>query len=188
MSGLRRGSSSSTSIPPQRSKIKKIWYNLNFPYWFHLDLRPLPHIEFVQDAQDLSNFPDDSFGLIESRNMIEHVGRWKVVAMLREWFRVLMPGGRAFLTVPSIIGAARRILAGEWSWEQAQDIFGMQDYPENFHYTCWTEEWFWEILSEVGFIHPAITRSHGRIIQVQLDGSSVESGEDGFQMSIEKGN
>ena len=60
----------------------------------------LPKLEYaVEDALNLS-FPDNTFDLITSVDVIEHVG--KPERMVEEVSRVLKPGGVALITFPSL--------------------------------------------------------------------------------------
>jgi hypothetical protein len=60
----------------------------------HMDINPkLPHVEHAQDATKLSKFADGSIGEVLSVDCIEHFG-WPVVPdVLKEWVRIIVPGG-----------------------------------------------------------------------------------------------
>lgn len=61
--------------------------------------REVPNVQYaVENALELS-FPDDSFDLLISVDVIEHVGRPE--RMMEEVGRVLKPGGLALITFPS---------------------------------------------------------------------------------------
>lgn len=48
------------------------------------------------------DYPDASADAIYSSHMIEHLARWQGLALLRECFRVLAPGGRIRLATPDL--------------------------------------------------------------------------------------
>lgn len=144
---------------------------------FKLDARPFTHIDFIQDASDLTNIPNESFSSVYSKDCLEHISFRKTRVTLAEWKRVLEPGGMLYLCVPS----ARQLAAiledphqpeigrepGESNFEFFSRIaFGHQDYPENSHLAYFTEEWITTLLYEVGFSDIKILRSD--VMRVEL--------------------
>ncbi|MDE7327805.1 MAG: methyltransferase domain-containing protein [Lachnospiraceae bacterium] len=66
----------------------------NLPGYKHLDIRKLDgHIDYVGSADDLSQFPDGSVEEIYACHLLEHFSRDKVNKVLKEWYRVICPGG-----------------------------------------------------------------------------------------------
>lgn len=55
-------------------------------------------------------FEDDSADEILSVHVIEHFYRWEVDALLKEWIRVLKPGGLMVLETPNLETACRELL------------------------------------------------------------------------------
>lgn len=53
-------------------------------------------VDFVRDAHDLSDFPDDIFDLVICVNMLEHDSN--ILKTLSEGYRVLKPGGLFLVT------------------------------------------------------------------------------------------
>jgi SAM-dependent methyltransferase len=66
-----------------------------------LDLRPLPNVDLVMDAETMGeHLPPDSVDFVVSTSMLEHTPRpWKVVDSVA---RILRPGGICLLSVPWI--------------------------------------------------------------------------------------
>jgi SAM-dependent methyltransferase len=66
--------------------------------------------DVVCDLHALSPFESESIDEILSVHVIEHFWRWEVEAVLREWVRVLKPGGTMILECPNLISACTAFL------------------------------------------------------------------------------
>jgi len=64
------------------------------------------------DLRKLGPFADASCEEVMAIHVVEHVWRWEVVDVLREWVRVLRPGGRMVLECPNLVAACREVLDG----------------------------------------------------------------------------
>lgn len=62
------------------------------------------------DLHDLSVFPDNHADEVMAIHVVEHFWRWEVEAVLREWVRVLKPGGRMVLECPNLVSACETFL------------------------------------------------------------------------------
>lgn len=62
------------------------------------------------DLHQLTPFADASADEILAVHVVEHFWRWEVVDVLREWVRVLKPGGRMILECPNLITACQEFL------------------------------------------------------------------------------
>ena len=69
------------------------------------------------DLIKLTPFEDDSVDEVLSVHVIEHIWRWEVLSFLREWVRVLRPGGKMILECPNLITACEEFLKNP-------DVFG----------------------------------------------------------------
>lgn len=47
-------------------------------------------------------FPDDYADAIVAIHVVEHIYRWEVLDMFKEWLRVLKPGGKVIVELPSM--------------------------------------------------------------------------------------
>jgi len=75
------------------------------PDWKILDIEDRPEVDFLGDAANLSQFPDGSVNSIYVSHVLEHFyygidDELKVV--LSEWYRVLEPGGKLYISVPDL--------------------------------------------------------------------------------------
>jgi predicted SAM-dependent methyltransferase len=71
----------------------------------HVDILPAAHVDIVGPVEQLP-MADASVSLIYASHILEHFGRYEYKAVLREWFRVLQPGGILRLAVPDFAACA----------------------------------------------------------------------------------
>jgi hypothetical protein len=63
------------------------------------------------DIRNLDIFETDYANEVLAVHVVEHFWRWEVVDILREWVRVLKPGGKLILECPNLISACETFLA-----------------------------------------------------------------------------
>lgn len=73
----------------------------------HVDLADYPHIDHRHDVHTLPMFPDGSVSLVYASHVLEYFDRVEVLDVLREWRRVLKPGGTLRLAVPDFEALVR---------------------------------------------------------------------------------
>ncbi|HEY64311.1 MAG TPA: glycosyltransferase [Caldilineae bacterium] len=143
------------------------------PGYEHLDIRrDLPHLEYVHDINQPLPFDEGTFDEILSRSCLEHISWRKVIDLLRDWRRVLKPGGMLRIWMPDLeylcraylsgksdehldsayIAASEKLLGGYTpaAWAIIK-MFGGQDYPDNFHRAVYDFATFSRILQMAGF-------------------------------------
>ena len=62
------------------------------------------------DVRKLTVFEDNHADEILAVHVVEHFWRWEVLDVLREWVRVLKPGGKMILECPNLISACQEVL------------------------------------------------------------------------------
>lgn len=66
--------------------------------------------DVICDIRNLDKFSDNSVDEILAVHVVEHFWRWEVVDILREWVRVLKPGGKMILECPNLKSACEEFL------------------------------------------------------------------------------
>jgi len=123
------------------------------PGFEHLDIRRLPHIEYVQDARRLP-LPDRSVEEIRANDVLEHFPWREIRSVLKEWCRVLVPGGVIYVQCPNSEEICRLFVARDriTDWEKfSYWMFGGQEYPENTHRAGFDMAGLKSVLNECGF-------------------------------------
>ena len=72
------------------------------------------NVDYVCDATQRLPFADDTFTLIYASHVLEHVPWYRTVDVLREWVRVLRPGGSLEIWVPNGLKICRAFVDAEY--------------------------------------------------------------------------
>ena len=158
------------------------------PTWEHLDLNPnAPHVEYVCDAFGPLPFADGEVEELRAVDILEHGSYRDTKAILKEWARILKPGGTLFVQVPSagtimrwyaendvrltrwqhgapcspILGAMWRLLGG---LNDGQFVEGDGDPHLNVHLSLFDEYWLRNSLERAGLALGSIVGG-GKIIE-----------------------
>lgn len=83
---------------------------------------------------DLRKIPweDASFDLAHARHCLEHMAPFEAPAVLKEWARIVKPGGKLIINVPNLAYAAKEILRADSdpnidvTWYPHWQVFGRQ--------------------------------------------------------------
>lgn len=96
-------------------------------------------------------FADGAAELVETNHLIEHLGRHDAERALREWNRVLRPGGRLIIECPNVREVAREFVLGRE--ERLDNLYGLQRGPGDTHLFGYTPENLAASLRRHGFEH-----------------------------------
>jgi predicted SAM-dependent methyltransferase len=126
--------------------------------WEILDANPAPHVDHVGNANDLSRFADGTFAEIYASHVVEHldfVG--ELQATLKEWNRVLAPGGRALISVPDLDVLAKLVLDKdrlnvEERFHVVRMIFGGHTDKYDYHVVGLNEDFLTGFLETAGYV------------------------------------
>jgi protein O-GlcNAc transferase len=126
--------------------------------WEVLDANPGRDVDHVGNANDLSRFADATFAEIYASHVLEHLDyTGELARALRDWWRVLVPGGRLYVSVPDMDTLARLFLDKDAL--SAQDrffvmrmMFGGHVDRYDYHVVGLNEEFLAKFLREAGFV------------------------------------
>lgn len=126
----------------------------HFPGYVHVDILDAPHIDHCCLVNKLSDFADGSASLIYASHVLEHFGRHEVEDVLKEWHRVLAPGGILRTAVPDFAA-----VVDMYEHEGLKDgksglvglVCGGQRNEYDFHKVIFDEPFLTYLLAKTGF-------------------------------------
>lgn len=116
-----------------------------------VDLRDVPETDIICDVSKLDVFEDRCAEYLYASNVLEHFPHAQTVDVLKEWRRVLQPGGKLFISVPDFDAAVKLYQkCGYTEWINFH-LFGDQKHALNYHYTCFTFASLAKLVIDAGF-------------------------------------
>lgn len=123
----------------------------HIPGYVHIDVVDHPHVDHVASIDNLSFLQDASVDVIYNCHVLEHFKRRDVQRVLKEWFRVLAPGGVLRIAVPDFAALCTVYSRTQELGLVMGSIFGRQDYLYNIHYNLFDFQSLKAQLEEAGF-------------------------------------
>ncbi|MGE0156830.1 MAG: methyltransferase domain-containing protein [Geobacter sp.] len=120
-------------------------------------MTPFEGIDHIMDARDLSAFPDETFAVVYASHVLEHFDyKDELLTVLKEWHRVLMPGGKLLVSVPDLETLCRLFADKELydvnnRFRLMRMMFGGHTDPFDYHQVGLNLEFLTHYLSEAGF-------------------------------------
>ena len=101
-------------------------------------------------------FKNNTFDLVYATHILEHFNKLKVLNVLKEWVRVLKPGGVLRISVPSFDNLSLIYNIDKNIDNISGPLMGGQTYKDNFHYEIFNQKKLIKLLSNAGLeaIHP----------------------------------
>tara|TARA_B000000609_G_C24118358_1_gene318086 strand:- start:349 stop:900 length:552 start_codon:yes stop_codon:yes gene_type:complete len=121
------------------------------PGFIHIDAMEHPHVDYVQDISDLSNFSDESVDLVYACHVLEHFKRDDTQRILNEWARVLKLKGTIRLSVPDFESICEIYQTHKDISLIEGPVVGGQTNIYNFHYTVFDFKKIKNLLKNAGF-------------------------------------
>jgi predicted SAM-dependent methyltransferase len=137
--------------------------------YLNVDLHGFHDPDLVADVRDLAMLADATFDEVVAQDVLEHLARTDGLPALREWARLLVPGGRLVLRVPDLLGLAT-LLATHTDQDMQEtlvtNLFGTQAYNGDFHQNGFTELRLRQHLHDAGFDVAEVTHADGWLFDV----------------------
>lgn len=132
------------------------------PRAINVDCDPTANADLFLDVSDLSIVPDGSMEEIRSYHLFEHLTRNEARRALREWHRVLVPGGVLSIECPNLAVCVREV--GRHFDERGDDlamigIYGDPNCADQLpmrHKWGWSPETLAKELDAAGFRDPTL--------------------------------
>ena len=123
--------------------------------WKILNIQKRDNVDFVGDISDLSQFKDSSINEVYASHVFEHVKYIDVKKTLLGIYRILVSGGKFYISVPNMNVLFRQFLEKKNQTKTKikimRMIFGGQIDEYDFHYFGWDFELLSGLLKNVGF-------------------------------------
>lgn len=120
--------------------------------FINVDAIGFPHVHHLSPVYPLPMFGNESVDMVYVCHCLEHLDIEEVSRALKEWARILKPGGLLRIAVPdfeSILrvyeASGRRISAIQYV------LMGGQDYPFNFHKAVFDQAHLTHLMIAAGF-------------------------------------
>lgn len=127
--------------------------------WEVLNANPAPYVDHVCNANDLSRFADNTFMEIYASHVVEHLDyNGELINTLNEWNRVLVPGGKIFISVPDLDVLAKlfiekNLLTVDERFFVMRMIFGGHIDKFDYHVVGLNEEFLAIFLNTAGYVN-----------------------------------
>lgn len=112
------------------------------------------HPDITGSIIDLPQFDDDSVDEIMLIHVFEHLYTWEALPAVKEWYRILKPGGILTIEVPCLNKILKHYEDGvENPYMTIYGIFGEQCYeePEMVHKWCYSKKALMRVFQKGGF-------------------------------------
>ena len=132
--------------------------NLNLGSWntridgyTNVDLGEDRDTDIVADAFDLSFIQSGTVDAIRASNILEHAPHVQTLDILKEWHRVLVPGGKLWLSVPDFEVVIKNYAKHGLNDYLINLLYGEQNGKYAYHYISFTWPNLRELLDKAGF-------------------------------------
>jgi predicted SAM-dependent methyltransferase len=122
------------------------------PGYVHVDAVEYPHVAFVSRADYMPMVKDGSADVIYACHILEHFDKFGALQALKEWTRVLVPGGVLRVAVPDFDALVEAYTMYGFQLEDIHGpLYGKQNSAYNVHYQAYTFKKLAELMQSAGF-------------------------------------
>tara|TARA_R110002167_G_scaffold174438_7_gene373286 strand:- start:1406 stop:2077 length:672 start_codon:yes stop_codon:yes gene_type:complete len=135
--------------------------------WEILNANPGQYVDHICNANDLSQFSDETFSEVYASHIVEHLDyKNELASTLKEWFRVLEPGGKIYISVPDLDVLAQLIiskdkLSVDERFFVMRMLFGGHIDEYDYHVVGLNEDFLTEFLTKAGYVKIVKTDGFG---------------------------
>jgi len=135
--------------------------------WEIFNAVPEPDVDHLGDARDLSQFPDSTFTDIYASHVVEHLdyAKSELLDALKEWRRVLVPGGKVYVSVPNMDVLCRlfldRVKLNVDRFFVMRMMFGGHIDRYDYHVVGLNQDFLSEFLAKAGYTNLQRVRTFG---------------------------
>ena len=125
-----------------------------------------PGVDVVDDGRALSSFDADAADEIYAQWFLERVARHEIAPMLKQWKRVLRPGGTVRLVTQNHAAHNQCLADGAITWEEWSYLVYAVENKKGYsvwdvHKSAWTEELISAALADNGFVEVQVSAQWG---------------------------
>lgn len=121
------------------------------PNYINVDVRPMTGVDVVHDLNQPLPFADNYADFILASDVLEHFPMAQTDSLLKDWARVLKPGGSIHVRVPNMELICERLYKSVIDPKELIIlIYGGQEYEFNFHKAGFTKPMLGLALARAG--------------------------------------
>lgn len=145
----------------------------HWPGWLNVDSHE--NAELRCDVRKLP-LDDNTVDEIQAIHLFEHLPRWEAMDILTEWHRVLRPGGKLVLELPSFNRMMRLYQNRQLDDRQLKTaLYGEPNYRDPFmcHMWAWSEDELSEEMVKAGFFEVRVDEPffHVKVRDFRIEGT-----------------
>lgn len=110
-------------------------------------------LKYGNDARSLAGIADGEVDEIRASHVLEHIGMRETVPTLKEWRRVLKPGGRLFVAVPDFKKIVGTFVQDEPDPRMEMYLMGGQTDEHDYHKAVFWSEKLTALMEMAGFVN-----------------------------------
>jgi len=130
------------------------------PGAINIDVVESKATDLVMDLKEKLPYTDNTIDSIHAHHFIEHFIPNEFLVMLKDWHRVLKPGGRIVLSLPDVGTAMEEIAQGNTHPDYMKCVYGDPNLPFHSHKWGWKRNTLQEFIAQINFKDIKVTKLH----------------------------